>query len=79
MLDDQRDQQRIGPASNRPRTASGRQGVGLANVRDRLRLHYGSDQTFTIEELAHGKVRVTLSLPLQFSERPTMKLAGYGV
>jgi two-component system, LytTR family, sensor kinase len=58
---------------------SGRQGVGLANVKDRLRLHYGNEQAFAIEELAHGKVGVTITLPLQFSERPTMKLTGYGV
>jgi signal transduction histidine kinase len=58
---------------------SGRQGVGLTNVKDRLRLHYGNDQAFTIEELAHAKVRVTLTLPLQFSERPTRQLTGYGV
>jgi two-component system LytT family sensor kinase len=58
---------------------NGRRGVGLTNVRDRLRLHYGSDQAFNIEEMAHGKVRVTLALPLQFSELPTGKLTGYGV
>jgi two-component system LytT family sensor kinase len=58
---------------------SDRQGVGLANVKDRMRLHYGSEQAFAIEELALGKVRVTLTLPLQFSERPTEKLTGYGV
>ena len=64
-----------------PKSAScgSRQGVGLSNIRDRLQLHYGSDQDFTIEELERGEVRVTLSLPLQFSERPIMKLAGYGV
>jgi two-component system LytT family sensor kinase len=56
---------------------SGR-GVGLSNVKDRLRLHYGDHHTFAIEELAHRKVRVTLTLPLQFSERPTEKLTGYG-
>ncbi len=56
-----------------------RRGVGLANVRDRLRLHYGSEQAFTIEEVARGKVQVTIALPLQFSERPTGKLTGYGV
>jgi two-component system, LytTR family, sensor kinase len=56
-----------------------RRGLGLANVKDRMRLHYGSNQTFAIEELAHSKVRVTLTLPLQFSERPTEKLTGYGV
>jgi LytS/YehU family sensor histidine kinase len=48
-------------------------------VKDRLRLHYGNGQAFTIEELAHGKVRVALTLPLQFSERPTRQLTGYGV
>jgi two-component system, LytTR family, sensor kinase len=57
---------------------SGRRGVGLANVKDRLRLHYGNGQAFTIEELANGKVRVALRLPLQFSERPTRRLTGYG-
>ena len=58
---------------------SGRRGVGLANIKDRLRLHYGNGQAFTIEELARGKVRVALTLPLQFSERPTRQLTGYGV
>ena len=57
----------------------GRKGVGLANVKDRLRLHYGSDQAFTIEELERGKVQVTLRLPLQFSEHSTRQLTGYGV
>jgi LytS/YehU family sensor histidine kinase len=57
---------------------SGRRGVGLANVKDRLRLHYGNDHAFNIEELAHSRVCVTLTLPLQFSERPTRQLTGYG-
>jgi two-component system, LytTR family, sensor kinase len=56
-----------------------RQGVGLANVKDRLQLHYGTDQTFSIEELEQGKVQVTLTFPLQFSETPTGILTGYGV
>jgi LytS/YehU family sensor histidine kinase len=58
---------------------TGRRGVGLANVKDRLRLHYGNGQAFTIEELANGRVRVALTLPLQFSERPTRQFTGYGV
>ena len=58
---------------------TGRHGVGLANVKDRLRLHYGNTQAFTIEELANGKVRVAISLPLHFSESPTRQLTGYGV
>jgi len=55
-----------------------RQGVGLANVRDRLRMHYAGEQSFAIEELAHGDVQVTLTLPLRFSERPTGILTEYG-
>ncbi len=64
-----------------PKSSNGtaRKGVGLANVKDRMRLHYGSNQTFKMEELAYGNVRVTLALPLQFSERPTGKFTGYGV
>jgi two-component system LytT family sensor kinase len=58
---------------------TGRRGVGLVNIKDRLRLHYGNSQVFTIEELANGKVRVALTLPLQFSETPTRQLTGYGV
>jgi LytS/YehU family sensor histidine kinase len=56
-----------------------RTGVGLANVRDRLRLHYGDDQTCRIEEFDDGAVQVTIVLPLEFCERPTGTLAGYGV
>jgi LytS/YehU family sensor histidine kinase len=69
------------PESQKPKSQNGgtRQGVGLANIRDRLQLHYGEDQAFTMEELAERKVCVTISLPLQFSERPAIKLAGYGV
>jgi two-component system, LytTR family, sensor kinase len=62
-----------------PLNGNKRGGLGLANVKDRMRLHYGNDQIFTIEETTRGDVRVTLTLPLQFSERPTEKLTGYGV
>jgi len=56
-----------------------RRGLGLANVKDRMRLHYGNNQAFTMEEQEYRKVRVTIRIPLQFSERPTEKLTGYGV
>jgi two-component system, LytTR family, sensor kinase len=55
-----------------------RQGVGIANVKDRLRLHYGSDQTFVIEEVKAGQVQVTITMPLQFSEIQISTFAGYG-
>ncbi len=56
----------------------GRRGVGIANVKNRLRLHYGSNQMFDIRELEQGSVEVVLTLPLQFSERPIATLTGYG-
>jgi len=53
-------------------------GVGLANVQDRLRMHYGDDQTFSISELEGNLVQVVMTLPLRFSERPTEQTTGYG-
>jgi two-component system LytT family sensor kinase len=53
-------------------------GVGLTNVQDRLRLHYGKAQYFSIRETAPGKVEVSIALPLQFSTSPTESLTGYG-
>jgi two-component system, LytTR family, sensor kinase len=62
-----------------PMHAGERHGVGLANVRARMRLHYGEEQSFAIEEVPPDKVKVSLMLPLQFSERPTKEFSGYGV
>jgi LytS/YehU family sensor histidine kinase len=56
----------------------GRQCVGIANVKDRLRLHYGNDQTFVIEEVDEGQVQVTITMPLQFSDVRVSTFAGYG-
>lgn len=60
-----------------PRNGAGK-GVGLANVKDRLRMHYGFDQTFTISEIENNAVQVVVTLPLQFPARPTEHLARYG-
>jgi two-component system, LytTR family, sensor kinase len=57
---------------------SGRQGVGIANVKNRLRLHYGSDQTFAMSETEQGSVQVALTLPLQFSQCQSGIAPGYG-
>jgi LytS/YehU family sensor histidine kinase len=54
-------------------------GVGLANVKDRLQMHYGPDHTFSISEIENKTVQVTVTLPLQFSVRPTEDPARYGV
>ena len=53
-------------------------GIGLTNVRDRLRMHYGSDQSFSISEIENSAVRVVVTLPLQHSARPIEKPARYG-
>jgi hypothetical protein len=52
--------------------------LGLANVQDRLRLHYGENQSFSINEVAPEKVLVSITLPLQLSEEPPQMLAEYG-
>ncbi|HUB18810.1 MAG TPA: histidine kinase [Acidobacteriaceae bacterium] len=44
-----------------------RTGVGLANVRDRLRLHYGDRGSLTVREVGMGRVNVTIALPLQMN------------
>jgi LytS/YehU family sensor histidine kinase len=53
-------------------------GVGLTNVKDRLRLHYGDDGSFTMRELDLNRVQVSISFPLQFSANPTESLTRYG-
>ncbi len=44
-------------------------GVGLANIRSRLKLHYGDKSTFSIAQVDARRVRVSIGLPLQFSAR----------
>ncbi len=53
-------------------------GVGLTNVNDRLRLHYGDDCTFSMRELDSNQVQVSISFPLQLSTNPAESLTRYG-
>ena len=63
-----------------PAASNGKgKGVGLANVQDRLRMHYGDNHTFSIAEIKNNSVQVIVTLPLQFSERPIEKSTRYGV
>jgi len=41
--------------------------VGVANIKSRLELHYGSAQCFELKEFADGEVQAILMLPLQYS------------
>lgn len=52
--------------------------LGLVNVRDRLQLHYGENQSFSINEVAPAKVLVSITLPLQLCEDQPQMLAEYG-
>jgi two-component system LytT family sensor kinase len=53
-------------------------GVGLTNVRSRLKLHYGEGWSLTLVEVDPRHVRVTVQLPIQFSERHVEPMARYG-
>jgi signal transduction histidine kinase len=53
-----------------PPSANGT-GVGLENVRNRLRALHGEDHSLEAVPLETGGFRVTLSLPLRFAPRPS--------
>lgn len=56
-----------------------RQGVGLANVRNRLKLHYGESWSLSLIEVDPKHVRLTIRLPIQFAEQGTAEpMARYG-
>ncbi len=61
---------------NRPRPNG--HGVGLANIKSRLQLHYGADHSFLIRESERDKVQVTVTLPLQISQVPVQPTARFG-
>ena len=48
-------------------------GVGLKNTRDRLRELYGADHAFTLEPHQPRGLRITISLPCEFSPRKTSR------
>jgi two-component system LytT family sensor kinase len=48
-----------------------RQGVGIANVKARLQLHYGSRQSFSIRETSLGDVTAVFLLPLEIDKSPS--------
>jgi two-component system, LytTR family, sensor kinase len=52
-------------------------GMGIANVKARLELHYGTAQCFTLNEYPDGEVQAILLLPLQFRARLSGSSVGY--
>jgi len=59
-------------------STNGRRGVGLRNVESRLRLHYGPEATFEIAEFDQRNVKVTIVLPLQYSNKEETPLTRFG-
>jgi LytS/YehU family sensor histidine kinase len=59
------------------RAGSDHRGVGLANVRDRLRLHYGERGSLSVREVGTGRVNVTVALPLQMNGDSTDEAARF--
>jgi LytS/YehU family sensor histidine kinase len=54
------------------------QGVGLANIKSRLQLHYGVDHTMVICEADRNTVQVTITIPLTLSENSMEETARFG-
>lgn len=60
------------------RHVTGRRGVGLVNIKSRLKLHYGEESSLSIVELDPKHVQVTILLPLRFSPSTPELIAEYG-
>jgi two-component system LytT family sensor kinase len=54
-------------------------GVGISNVKNRLRLHYGDDGSFSIREVDPTRVQVSIEFPLQVSQGDLESVTRYGV
>lgn len=53
-------------------------GLGLANVRSRLRLHYGENCSFDISELDQTHVKVSIAFPYQIGHETEDSITRYG-
>jgi len=67
----------VGLHSDPKRNGSG-SGVGLSNVRNRLRLHYGEEQSLSIQEVGRDQVQVKVTLPLKFASTRPLSTTRYG-
>jgi two-component system, LytTR family, sensor kinase len=57
---------------------SGRRGVGLRNIEERLKLHYGTGALLQVSQVDPRNVQVTIVLPLQFSNAEETSRVGFG-
>lgn len=61
-----------------PGGSSNGHGVGLANVRSRLHLHYGENCSFGISQIDSTHVTVAMGLPFQLSDKAEIGMTRYG-
>jgi two-component system, LytTR family, sensor kinase len=61
-----------------PGGSSNGHGVGLANVRNRLHLHYGENCSFKISQTDPTHVAVAIGLPFQLSDEAEIGITRYG-
>jgi two-component system LytT family sensor kinase len=61
-----------------PNGSSNGHGVGLANVRGRLHLHYGDNCSFKISQIDPTHVKVAIGLPFQLSDKAEIGMTRYG-
>ena len=62
----------------RPEELPNGYGVGLANVTNRLHLHYGDDCSFSVREIDGAAVQVSIVFPIQLSTATAEGLARFG-
>jgi LytS/YehU family sensor histidine kinase len=53
-------------------------GLGLANVRSRLRLHYGDNCSFKMSEIDRTHVEVAIGFPFQLAREEASTITRYG-
>jgi LytS/YehU family sensor histidine kinase len=62
----------------RPEELPNGYGVGLANVTNRLHLHYGDDCSFSVREVDGASVQVSIAFPIQLSTATAEGLTRFG-
>jgi two-component system, LytTR family, sensor kinase len=63
---------------NYPPKASEGHGVGLANIRSRLELHYANHHRFAIREIERTQVEIAITFPLTLSQDQTELITRFG-
>ena len=57
--------------------SSARAGIGINNIKDRLRLHFGTEQSVLISETSPNHVEVTITFPLRFQQEVSGDISAY--